>query len=94
MKFSEKEIIKLADLAKLELQASEVSLFSKQLTEIVNFVETLNRIDKKTIDKETKVYQNNVLREDEAIDSLKEEKELALKSANLNSNLVVAPKIN
>lgn len=94
MKFSEKEIIKLADLAKLELQASEVSLFSKQLTEIVNFVETLNKIDKKTIEKKIKVYQNNVLREDEAIDSLQEEKDLALKSANLNSNLVVAPKIN
>ena len=43
------DVIKVAQLAKLKLKEEEIELFSKQLPQIVNFVEKLNELDTENV---------------------------------------------
>jgi aspartyl-tRNA(Asn)/glutamyl-tRNA(Gln) amidotransferase subunit C len=45
MKLDKKEILKLADLAKLELDKKEVDTYKKQLGDILSYVDNLNKLD-------------------------------------------------
>ena len=45
MKIQESDIVKIADLAHLEITPEEVALFTPQMTEIVTYVEQLNALD-------------------------------------------------
>ena len=46
---SKEDVIKVAELAKLRLKEEEIELFSKQLPQIVKFVEKLNELDTENV---------------------------------------------
>ena len=50
MPINESDIIKVAQLAHLELPEEEIKVFGPQIAEIVNYVEQLNELDTKNID--------------------------------------------
>ena len=45
MKIQELDIVKIANLAHLEITPEEVAMFTPQMTEIVTYVEQLNALD-------------------------------------------------
>lgn len=49
MKFTREEVLKIADLARLELSETEVETYAAQLSSILDYVENLNRLDTKGI---------------------------------------------
>ena len=47
---SKEEILHLADLAKLKLTNEEVEKFRKQLSEIIGYIEQLNKVDTENVE--------------------------------------------
>lgn len=50
MKLSKDEVLKIANLARLELSAAEVEKYGDQLSAILDYVETLNKLDVSNIE--------------------------------------------
>lgn len=82
----------LAKLAKLDLSKEELKLFSQQMPDIIQFVDTLSLV---SINEEAEFhsYGQNVWRQDEILSWDKEERETALKQGPLESGFVISPKI-
>jgi aspartyl-tRNA(Asn)/glutamyl-tRNA(Gln) amidotransferase subunit C len=63
------EVEKLAKLARLGLTKDETILFSKQMSEILNYSKILDEVDTKGVEPTSQVTgASNVFREDEVID--------------------------
>jgi len=63
---SKKDVKHIAKLAKLKLTESEISKFSKQLSEIITYVEELNQADTSNIEPTSQTTGlENVTRKDE-----------------------------
>jgi aspartyl-tRNA(Asn)/glutamyl-tRNA(Gln) amidotransferase subunit C len=73
------DIVKqVARLCRLKLSDAEVALFTRELSEILSYIEKLNKLDTEAVKPLTHVLPlSNVLREDEVKDSLPVEKSLA-----------------
>lgn len=82
----------LAKLAKLDLSKEELKLFSQQMPDIIQFVDTLSLVNIKE-NKEFHSYRQNVWRQDEILSWDKEERETALKQGPRESGFVISPKI-
>jgi aspartyl-tRNA(Asn)/glutamyl-tRNA(Gln) amidotransferase subunit C len=68
-KFSDADILKLAELSKLELSPEEVKSFKHELTSIMGYVERLQTVDTTGLLPTSQVTGlQNVTREDEIID--------------------------
>jgi aspartyl-tRNA(Asn)/glutamyl-tRNA(Gln) amidotransferase subunit C len=68
-KLSRDDVLKLAQLARLELTDEEVEEFSAELSEILQYVEQLGGVDVKGLEPTLQVSGlTNVMREDEARD--------------------------
>lgn len=66
---SREDVLKLARLARLTLTDEEVERYSKELTEILHYVEMLQNTDVTGLQPTTQVTGlTNVMREDEVID--------------------------
>jgi aspartyl-tRNA(Asn)/glutamyl-tRNA(Gln) amidotransferase subunit C len=77
MPLSKDTIEYVSHLARIELDAQELKEFSVQLEEIVNFIDTLKRIDIKDIPPTSHILPvNNIAREDKNRDSLPADKAL------------------
>lgn len=79
-KIGEKQILHIAKLAQLELKPSEVTRFSSQLSETLDYVEVLNEIDKniKNLSPTAQVTKlENVFRKDEVKLSLSQKETLS-----------------
>ncbi|HSA58947.1 MAG TPA: Asp-tRNA(Asn)/Glu-tRNA(Gln) amidotransferase subunit GatC [bacterium] len=50
MKLSKDEVLKIANLARLELSPAEVETYGGQLSAILDYVEALNKLDVKDIE--------------------------------------------
>ncbi|HEX5036213.1 MAG TPA: Asp-tRNA(Asn)/Glu-tRNA(Gln) amidotransferase subunit GatC [bacterium] len=50
MKLSKDEVLKIANLARLELSAAEVEKYGDQLSAILDYVDTLNKLDVSSIE--------------------------------------------
>ncbi len=75
-----KTVLNVAKLSKLELTEEEVEVFSKQLGDILKFIEKLNELDTENIEPFYElINQNTPLREDTPKESLSQEE--ALKNA-------------
>lgn len=85
-KLSRDDVLKLARLARLDLSDDEVELFRSQLSDILQYVEQLKKVDVSGLGPTTQVTGlKNVMREDEVIDygvSPEELLRLAPKSQN------------
>jgi aspartyl-tRNA(Asn)/glutamyl-tRNA(Gln) amidotransferase subunit C len=68
-KFSDADIRKLARLCKLKLSDKEVSIYQKELSEILEYVEVLQKVDVEGLEPTSQVTGlSNVGRADEIID--------------------------
>ncbi|HBH62013.1 MAG TPA: Asp-tRNA(Asn)/Glu-tRNA(Gln) amidotransferase subunit GatB [Nitrospiraceae bacterium] len=87
------EIGHVALLARLKLTDDETTLFSRQVSSIIDYIDKLNELDVKDIEPTAHVLQvKNVFREDESKPSLPREK--ALQNApDSNDNFYRVPKI-
>jgi aspartyl-tRNA(Asn)/glutamyl-tRNA(Gln) amidotransferase subunit C len=80
MKISTKDVIHVAHLARLELDEASVDKFSQQIGTILDYVDTLNRLDTTGISPTSHaIFLTNAFREDEIKPHL--ELELALSNA-------------
>lgn len=71
MKFDESVINKVCQLAQLELAAEEKQEFTKQLEDIIRYVETINKLDTANVQPADHIVSlSNVFREDIAKESL------------------------
>ena len=70
MELSREEVRHVATLARLALSEEEVTLFSRQLSQILTYVQTLNELDTSQVEPTSHVVpMANVWREDEVTPS-------------------------
>lgn len=78
MDITRQQVEHVAKLARLALSEDEQTLFSRQLSSILTYVETLNRVDTSQAEPTSHVIPiQNVLREDEVTPSLPRDAALA-----------------
>ncbi len=66
MKITREEVKHVAKLARLALKEEEIEQFTRQLSDILTYVEKLNELDTKDVEPTLHILPvNNVLREDE-----------------------------
>jgi aspartyl-tRNA(Asn)/glutamyl-tRNA(Gln) amidotransferase subunit C len=67
MPLTQKEVLHVADLARLRLRPEEVEMFTRQLNDILGYVEQLQELDTAGVEPMSHVVPVcNVFREDEA----------------------------
>ena len=93
MSISSADVDKIAKLAKLDLSEDERKKFSSQLSDIVSYMEKLNRLDTKDVEPLAHVNDlMNVSREDKSRPSM--EKEDVFKNSPQNDNeFFLVPKV-
>jgi aspartyl-tRNA(Asn)/glutamyl-tRNA(Gln) amidotransferase subunit C len=90
---SEKDVLNVAKLARLELSEEEVRRFSQQLSSILGYVEQLNRLDVKDAEPLAHVLDlKNVFRED-AIQPSLPQKEILANGPEVSAGHFKVPKI-
>ncbi|MGQ9842150.1 MAG: Asp-tRNA(Asn)/Glu-tRNA(Gln) amidotransferase subunit GatC [Spirochaetota bacterium] len=93
MKFDEFVINKVCQLARLELDADEKQEFTKQLEDIIRYVETINKLDTANVQPADHIVPlSNVFREDIAKQSLPME-EVANIAPQFEKSHFVVPRI-
>ncbi len=93
MALTPETVKQVAGLARLSLAEAEVELFTRQLNDILNYVEKLNELDTTDVPPMAHVLElNNALREDEAQDCLPLEEALA-NAPDRQRNSFAVPKI-
>ncbi|MEK6690171.1 MAG: Asp-tRNA(Asn)/Glu-tRNA(Gln) amidotransferase subunit GatC [Nitrospirota bacterium] len=77
-KITKKEVEHVSRLARLELSDEEKETFTKQLNNILTYVEKLNELDTKDVEPTSHVLQiQNIFKEDEIRESLPRERALS-----------------
>ncbi len=78
MKLTYDQVKHVAKLANLPLREEEIEKYSKQLSEILDYIEKLSSVDTKDIEPTFNVTpEKNILREDEVSKSLSQDEALA-----------------
>ena len=92
MKLNKKEILNLANLAKLKLSEDEINKYQKQLVDILNYVNKINELNLDKIKESTSGAENLVLelREDIVKNS---DSNLIKQAYKIENNYVVVPKV-
>jgi aspartyl-tRNA(Asn)/glutamyl-tRNA(Gln) amidotransferase subunit C len=86
-------VSQVAHLARLSLDNAEVKLFTRQLNDILNYVEKLNELDTTDVPPMAHVLElHNAFREDLVHDSLPVEEALA-NAPEMQRNAFAVPKI-
>ena len=71
MKITRKEVGHVSKLARLALKEEEIDQFTRQLSDILTYVEKLNELDTRDVEPTSHILPvKNVLREDEVSDSV------------------------
>ncbi len=93
MQISQKDVKKIAALARLNIKDNDLESYQHHLQDVLNYVQKLNELDTDNVEPTYYVQEaKNVLREDEVKPSLSQED--ALKNAPEESNgFFVVPKI-
>ena len=66
MKITKNEVLHVADLARLDLDEDSIERFAGQIGEILEYVDTLNKLDTEGITPTSHaIFLNNAFREDE-----------------------------
>jgi aspartyl-tRNA(Asn)/glutamyl-tRNA(Gln) amidotransferase subunit C len=93
MKLDKKQVKHLANLAKLELSAEELEIYADQLTDVLGFVEKINKLDLEKIKESlTGVDGSDTVppRPDQAEES---NPEVIQQACQLENNYLVAPNV-
>jgi len=93
MKIDQREIERISVLARLELTAEEKCEFSRQLSDIISYVEKINELDTGGVSPADHIVElSNVFRKDLAGESL-ERNELEKMAPRFDKGHIVVPKI-
>ena len=94
MLIDEKITIKIASLAKLELTDNEVKEYSKDLTNILKWMEELKEVDVSNVEPATSVIKNELHeREDIALDNTVEQEKILLNAPEKVGEYFTVPKV-
>jgi aspartyl-tRNA(Asn)/glutamyl-tRNA(Gln) amidotransferase subunit C len=78
MAISREEVVYIAGLARLTLKEEEIELYSKQLSDILGYIDQLNELDVENVEPMTHVLDMiNVMREDKHLPSLSRDEVMA-----------------
>ena len=92
-KISEQEVKKIAELSRLSLTNEELKKRTKDMNNILDYMDTLNEIDTENVKELYNVHDmNNSLREDSYESSL-DKKDVLANSPNSNSDYIEVPLI-
>ena len=90
-KISEQEVKKIAELSRLSLTNEELKKRTKDMNNILDYMDTLNEIDTENVEELYNVHDmNNSLREDNYQSSL-DKKDVLANSPNSNSDYIEVP---
>ena len=93
MKISKEMVIHVAKLARLHLDEESIELYTKQLGDILDYMDTLNSVDTEDVSPTTHAISiNNALREDEVKASIDVRRALANAPQSEEGSFVV-PKV-
>jgi len=93
MKITKEDVLYVADLARLELDTASIDAFAEQITNILEYVDMLNRADTAGVNPTSHAISlTNAFRDDEEKDHL--ERDLALANApECEDGNFIVPKI-
>ena len=90
-KISEQEVKKIAELSRLSLTNEELKKRTKDMNNILDYMDTLNEIDTENVEELYNVHDmNNSLREDNYESSL-DKRDVLANSPNSNSDYIEVP---
>ena len=93
MKITREEVVHVAKLARLNLDDEAVEVYTKQLGDILTYMDTLNSVDTKDVPPTSHaIFINNAFREDEVKASVSVERALANAPQSDDGSFVV-PKV-
>ena len=93
MKINEDQIIKTARLARLELSENEREEYSKQLNDIIEYVEKINELDTSNVKPADHIMEiSNVFRDD-AVKKSSDRKSIEQNAPSFVDGFFVVPKI-
>lgn len=93
MKIDEKQILYVAELARLDLSDEDKKEFSRQLSDIIDYVEKINELDTGSISPTDHIVElNNVFREDAVRPSI-DRSEIEKMAPRFEEGHVIVPKI-
>lgn len=80
-KVSEEEVKHIAELARIELTQEESERFAREISDVLGYVEQLQEVDTDQVEPVSQITgKKNVFREDNAVDSLQETKDIMAKN--------------
>ena len=93
MKITKEKVVHVAKLARLNLDDRAIALYTKQLGDILTYMDTLNRVDTKDVPPTSHaIFINNAFRDDEVKASIPVERALTNAPESENGSFVV-PKV-
>ncbi|MBW1739807.1 MAG: Asp-tRNA(Asn)/Glu-tRNA(Gln) amidotransferase subunit GatC [Deltaproteobacteria bacterium] len=93
MKITKEEVVHVAKLARLNLDEDAIALYTKQLGDILTYMEALNRVDTEDVRPTSHaIFINNAFREDEVKPSMPVERALANAPESEDGGFIV-PKV-
>jgi aspartyl-tRNA(Asn)/glutamyl-tRNA(Gln) amidotransferase subunit C len=93
VKITKDEVLYVADLARLDLDADMIDKFAGQIGTILDYVDKLNEVDTEGVRPTSHAISlTNAFREDEQLDHLEREKALANAPEKEDGNFIV-PKV-
>jgi len=93
MKITKKEVVHVANLARLDLDEESISKFAGQIDDILEYVDMLNRVDTEGVAPTSHaIFLTNAFREDRIKEHLNRNKALANAPEKENGNFMV-PKV-
>lgn len=93
MKINDSQIIKTARLARLELSESEREEYSRQLNDIIEYVEKINELDTSSVKPADHIMEvSNVFRDDAVKKSI-DRKGIEQNAPEFNDGFFVVPRI-
>jgi aspartyl-tRNA(Asn)/glutamyl-tRNA(Gln) amidotransferase subunit C len=93
MKITKEEVVHVAKLARLNLNDDAIEVYTKQLGDILTYMDTLNSVDTKDVPPTSHaIFINNAFREDEVKASVSVERALANAPQSDDGSFVV-PKV-
>lgn len=93
MALSREEVLKIAQLSKLEFEESEIEKFQVELNDILGYIDILNEVDTSQVEPLT--YINNTVnnfRKEEKLESISTEKAL-LNAPESAESAIIVPKV-
>jgi aspartyl-tRNA(Asn)/glutamyl-tRNA(Gln) amidotransferase subunit C len=93
VKMDKNDILRVAELARLELTDEEKAEFSRQLSDIISYVEKINELNTENVDPTDHIVDlKNVLRDDAVTESI-EKKKLEKIAPRFEEEHFVVPRI-